>query len=319
LLLTPSLLRDYPLGKMEPLHKRLTMPTAAPAKVFRAASPRLRLLPYLNLGCGDRCHPGWVNVDLQPRQRGTVRLDVSAAPLPYVDGSFAVVYHSHLLEHVPPARLDVFLGECWRVLKPGGIVRVVVPDLEQLADLYVQTVERAWQGDSAAGHRHHWLVLEMIDQLVREHSGGRMLEYLADLPGDTCEFVLSRLGADGPRLLRTAAARTQAANFGWRQRWQQRLRGWIGGGWRERLLRWLLGKEYDILTKARFRQSGEIHRWMYDRVSLRAALEAAGFDDIRLVGPKESAIPDWTAFHLDTLPDGSVAKPDSLFMEGKKI
>ena len=49
---------------------------------------------------------------------------------------------------------------------------------------------------------------------------------------------------------------------------------------------------------------------------LAQAFGAAGFTDVRLVGPNETAIPDWDAFHLDTLPDGSIAKPDSLFMEG---
>jgi SAM-dependent methyltransferase len=286
----------------------MAMETLQPARMYS----RLHLLPYLNLGCGDRSHAGWVNVDLRPVRHGTVRHDVAAGKLPYAGGSFAVVYHSHLLEHVPPARLDFFLGECRRVLKPGGILRVVVPDLEQIADLYVRTVEEAWQGDAAAGRRHTWLVIEMIDQLTRERPGGRMLDHLAKLPGDARDFVLARLGAEGPRLLQVAESPNPAS------RRPSRVRGWLFGSWRERLLRWLLGKEYDLLTTARFRQSGEIHRWMYDRVSLRDALEAADFGDVRLVGPKESAVPDWTDFHLDTLPDGSIAKPDSLFMEGRR-
>src|SRR5207253_2085587 len=127
----------------------------------------------------ERSHPGWVNVDLVPRQPGIKRHDVASEPLPYIDGSFAAVYHSHLLEHVPPARAGFFLRECWRVLKVDGIVRVVVPDLEQMADLYVQTVERAWRGEAEAGRRRHWLVMEMIDQLAREQPGGQMVTYLA--------------------------------------------------------------------------------------------------------------------------------------------
>src|SRR3989338_5668159 len=51
-------------------------------------------------------------------------------PLEFADNTFYAVYHSHLLEHLPKRYVPVFLQECWRVLKPGGILRVVVPDLE---------------------------------------------------------------------------------------------------------------------------------------------------------------------------------------------
>src|SRR5260370_31523440 len=85
----------------------------------------------------------------------------------------------------------------------------------------------------------------------------------------------------------------------------------LRGGWRERLIRWLLGREYDVLQAARFRQGGEIHRWMYDRQSLRELLTAAGFVAFRVVTAGESAIPGWADDHLDTQPDRAPAKPDS--------
>jgi len=57
---------------------------------------------------------------------------------------------------------------------------------------------------------------------------------------------------------------------------------------------------------------------MYDRVSLRTLLRQAGFVRFHRVDPFESAIPGWERYHLDVLPDGSVAKPDSLFAEAVK-
>ena len=45
---------------------------------------------------------------------------------------------------------------------------------------------------------------------------------------------------------------------------------------------------------------------------------AAGFHGPALRSPVDSAIPDWTKFNLDTLPDGGVVKPDSFFMEATK-
>jgi hypothetical protein len=86
-----------------------------------------------------------------------------------------------------------------------------------------------------------------------------------------------------------------------------------------KIVRLALGRDgihtYDA---AKFRQSGEIHRWMYDRYSLADALRAAGFINPVKVGPAYSRIPSWTAFHLDTEPDGRTYKPDSLFMEATR-
>ena len=73
-----------------------------------------------------------------------------------------------------------------------------------------------------------------------------------------------------------------------------------------------------MLAVARFRSSGEIHQWMYDRYSLKGLFEKAGFTDVNRVGPTESRIPDWTSYNLDTDSDGTVYKPDSLYLEATK-
>ena len=56
------------------------------------------------------------------------------------------VYHSHLLEHLPREAALPFSQECYRVLKRGGIIRVAVPDLERIARLYLQTLDKALTG-----------------------------------------------------------------------------------------------------------------------------------------------------------------------------
>jgi len=66
-----------------------------------------------------------------------------------------------------------------------------------------------------------------------------------------------------------------------------------------------------------FRNSGEIHRWMYDRFSLRRLLEQVGFIDVHIWQADQSQIPDFNNYGLDTV-EGKVRKPDSLFMEGIK-
>lgn len=67
------------------------------------------------------------------------------------------------------------------------------------------------------------------------------------------------------------------------------------------------------------RSTGEVHRWMYDRFSLKELLKGAGFRDIRVCRFNESRIYDWDKQILDiSLYGDFLKKPDSLFMEGIK-
>src|ERR1017187_8522768 len=94
----------------------------------------------LNLGCGDRLHPDWTNVDIVASGPGVRRCDLVAG-IPFAAETFDVVYHSHLLEHLPKQIAPPFLRDCCRVLKRGGVVRVVVPDFEQIARTYLDALE----------------------------------------------------------------------------------------------------------------------------------------------------------------------------------
>jgi hypothetical protein len=83
-------------------------------------------------------------------------------------------------------------------------------------------------------------------------------------------------------------------------------------------LKQLLGSEYKALQIGRFRQGGEIHQWMYDRYSLSVLLNKIGLEQVKKCSAKESYVPNWISWNLDTEPDGSIYKPDSLYMEGIK-
>ncbi len=88
----------------------------------------------LHLGCGGEHKSGWVNVDLLGDP-----VDVAwnlAHPLPFESGSADAVFHEHLLEHLPLPDGATLMQECYRVLKPGGILRVGVPDAGQLIRSY---------------------------------------------------------------------------------------------------------------------------------------------------------------------------------------
>jgi SAM-dependent methyltransferase len=270
-------------------------------------------LRALNLGCGERFNPEWTNLDLARTGTNVQAHDLKQG-IPFPDATFDVVYHSHVLEHFDRrAALDL-LVECNRVLRSGGIIRVVVPDLEQIARLYLQALENAVSGGDAARAQYDWMLLELYDQTVRERSGGTMLEFARKGSAEHREFMRQRLGGEVDRMLK--------ANPGDQGSIQAKqpisFRG-VVGRLRRFALRLVAGpeimKSYEL---GRFRGSGEVHHWMYDRYSLGRTLEQAGFRSPRSLGAAESSIPEWAGFHLDTEPDGLSYKPDSLYMEADR-
>lgn len=145
----------------------------------------------LQLGCFDQPHDGWLNTDITPHiflsrvpglpflcfKTGVIRkhryeqhkdgifrrvhyLDVRRRfPLP--DAAFRYVFISHVLEHLFPEQARGCLQEIHRVLQPGGIVRVSVPDLDvQIAEVYnpadPDTFLEAFFNHSEGKRGHHW-------------------------------------------------------------------------------------------------------------------------------------------------------------------
>jgi len=265
---------------------------AAPASAGNgsAASGPGRLL---NLGCGGHFHRDWVNVDFQAPARRVIAHDLRTR-LPFDDASCAVVYHSHVLEHLARSQALPFLRECHRVLVSGGILRVAVPDLETIARLYLDCLTQALAGDDEAKKRHEWMTIELLDQMAREQSGGEMLKYWQQNPMPAEEFVIQRCGSEVLRaieMLRQEKPKaTKPASLG----------------------------QPSPSQAAEFRASGEIHKWMYDRHSLSVLVNQAGFQQFKVCAPDESRIPGFNSYLLDINADGTTRKPDSLFVEAVK-
>jgi predicted SAM-dependent methyltransferase len=264
------------------------------------------MLPYLNLGCGNKFHTEWTNVDFVSTGKGVIAHDLLRG-IPFPDNSFKVVYHSHVLEHFPKRKAAEFIKECYRVLSPGGIIRIAVPDLEQIARNYIQQMEFALKGDKEAEKNYDWILLEMYDQTVREETGGDMLKYLGS-PDINESFVYQRIGEEGrvfrEQLLKRMPSQNKKKTF--------RIKNL-----KQYFMNCLLGKSKEYLDIGKFRRGGEIHQWMYDRFSLSRILVDAGFKDPKVMSASESNIDNWNSFALD-LHDGKVRKPDSLFMEAFK-
>ena len=129
----------------------------------------------VNLGCGLAVAPGWINVDaslnavlanlprallpLAYRLSGSNRYYTReqyigllsghrfvhhdlAHSLPFADASVDVVYSSHFVEHLFRDEAVVLMRESLRILKPGGLVRIAVPDLAWAVDCYRRGLKR---------------------------------------------------------------------------------------------------------------------------------------------------------------------------------
>jgi len=277
-------------------------------------------LPYLNLGCGYHFDKRWVNLDFGSTGEGVIAHNLLSG-IPFPEAHFEAVYHSHILEHFLKPDAEKFIAECYRVLKPGGIIRIAVPDLERSVRGYINCLENVLQNpdNEVFTADYEWIMIELLDQCVRTKSGGEMLNFLLrqSLPNE--EFVAERVGTKvilirknllkNPHFSKNITAETTP-----KVSFLRRLR--------RRMAKIILGNEYredteEKMRLADFRTGGEVHQWMYDRFSLPKLLKNYGFSNVNLQDAFTSSIPNFADFALDA-ENGIIRKPDSLFIEGQK-
>jgi SAM-dependent methyltransferase len=147
----------------------------------------------LHLGCGTVVVDGWVNIDnalglrarklplagpivgglglFRTRWNPDIVIHDIRKPFPWGDGTIDVIYTSNTIEHLKKRDGETCLRECARVLRPGGIVRVVVPNLEGYVRQYL---------DGRIGARDLLTELNVVDarglsrlrEIVALYSGG---------------------------------------------------------------------------------------------------------------------------------------------------
>ena len=93
-------------------------------------------VPKLHIGCGPFVMEGWLNVDINC-YRPDIRYLDAGKPYPFTDHSFDYIYSEHLFEHLSIEEQTVMLQECYRILKPGGRMRLAMPNLHFLMELYL--------------------------------------------------------------------------------------------------------------------------------------------------------------------------------------
>jgi len=93
---------------------------------------------YLNVGCGPNLDDRFINMDYQWRPGMDLCWDITKG-IPLQSSSIKGIYTEHCLEHITFEQTQVVLAEFYRMLKSGGIVRIIVPDAELYIDLYTRS------------------------------------------------------------------------------------------------------------------------------------------------------------------------------------
>lgn len=271
----------------------------------------------LNIGCGATHHPDWVNLDISSFDPSVLPVDINKG-LPFPSTSASVCYSSHLLEHLDKEGARNFLAECMRVLNKGGVIRLAVPDLESIVREYLRLLDAVSVGDKTKEPDYDWILLEMYDQTVRNHSGGEMASFLKSTNDIDRSYVRSRIGVEadnfwGKRILpkQTWSCSSIVKNLGrFFTILHMKFVGW--------LVFLLAGKVARKGFHAGvFRSGGEVHQWMYDRYSLKRLLEQSGFIDVKICTAIESRIPEFEKYSLDAV-NGVPRKPDSMYIEASR-
>jgi predicted SAM-dependent methyltransferase len=91
----------------------------------------------LQIGGGANLLDGWLNTNYYPQRKDVLHLDATR-PFPFKAHSFDYIFSEHTIEHVSYPQGLLMLSECFRVLKPGGKIRIATPDFLFLIKLYQQ-------------------------------------------------------------------------------------------------------------------------------------------------------------------------------------
>jgi len=267
---------------------------------------------YLNIGCGSNFLNGWTNIDFFSK-RNVDFCDIRK-PLPYHNDVFDAVYSSHALEHLTKNKGEKLISEIYRILKNGGICRVVIPDTEKICIEYLERLKKCISKPTEKNIKNYkWIELMLIDQMVREKPGGLMLEILKTGDFDM-KYVKLWTGDEFFDYCHDSSSKiVKQQNF-------------IRSTMKKLLSKTPKDLALFLFTKMRFliynanpQKTGEVHKWMYNRLTLKLLLEKHGFINFSINKFDKSKIEYWERYNLDKSIYGNFPrKPESIYVECKK-
>jgi predicted SAM-dependent methyltransferase len=265
---------------------------------------------YLNLACGVLYvnSKEWVNCDFSPSSKDVTKVDLNAK-LPYESDFFDLVYSSHFIEHISREKVEYFLYECHRVLKPGGIIRIVTPDFENIVSEYLLNISKKRYLFS------EFNVTELIDQCVRVKPGGELARWYEFSKEDyeLRNYIFGRIGHKA-----SSSEVVQNKKVFFSQFFFRKVLFRLSFCY-SRILVLLLPKWFKS-NHVSLTSTGEKHLWVYDVYQLSKLFSKVGFSQIEKQCHNKSKVLDFNRFNLDTDELGNSRKgQSSLYLEGKKL
>ncbi len=89
----------------------------------------------IHLGASSNIIPGWINYDIDS-SGGAIKADLING-IPLVDNTVNKIFSEHVIEHFTKESGYMLIKECYRVLKPGGTMRIGWPGLNRLVSSYL--------------------------------------------------------------------------------------------------------------------------------------------------------------------------------------
>ena len=262
---------------------------------------------YLNIACGSNYikQPDWVNLDYK-RADGVKKYNL-LKKLPFQDSSFDAVYCSHFVEHIPLRKIDSFLQECMRVIKPGGVLRIVMPDYFFLCKEFIKNFE------NQDFEKANFIKILTLDQCVRTNRGGYLKKYLLDVHNnddqDLKEYILEIIGEDF-EAMNNSMTLFEQLNFSNFFKLLEIL--WIY------LISSFLPSAFKNQNVS-FTSVGEKHTWLYEEESFKRKLIENNFKEVLFPSFDESYLGN--LFHeLDVHPTNKKPRKGihQFFIEAKK-
>tara|TARA_B100000886_G_scaffold335824_1_gene293579 strand:+ start:89095 stop:89916 length:822 start_codon:yes stop_codon:yes gene_type:complete len=268
----------------------------------------------LNLACGSKVsdYGDWINIDFKSPKPKVKEYNILNG-LDFDDQFFDVVYSAQFIEHLTYKEAQKVLIDIARILKKGGFIRLVTPDLEELSKNYIKYLEELKVNqDKLIEEKYDWIRLEIFDQIVRDFSGGETSSFLNNCENVTKEYIKNRLGYSGNNLLMRKDNK-QKTNI--------KLGTLIKNFYK---IPRKINEKITSLTSSKnslignFRKSGEVHRYLHDFYSLSRLLKKSGFVNIKRLDAYNSSIPSWSKYQLDII-NNIVDAPLSLYIEAQII
>ena len=147
------------------------------SKLIRSKSyfVKKKNVSLLNVGCGPNPDKRFINLDYAWSPEIDICWDITRKKYPIASGSLSGIYTEHCLEHIPFESMRDNCKEFFRMLKPGGDIRIIVPD----GELYFAIYEERKKGNSIRmpHEENYFSPMARINGLFRNHGHQFIYDY----------------------------------------------------------------------------------------------------------------------------------------------